>query len=153
MKAKNAAFAFAGLLFFSAQVHAQVSAKQTETINSLLASYAEMAKAEAKNKSRNPDSGRPFTAEAGREFYLKKRPKHLTDFSCASCHTDNPANTGKHVVTNKPISPLAPSANADRFTDAKKVQKNFAEHCFDLYEADCRAYEKGIFLTYLMSAK
>ena len=141
------------LLVFSVQARADISDKQGETLKRLLAIYADKAKEEAKNKSRNPDSARPFTVEAGRVFYLQKRMKHLTDFSCAACHTDNPANTGKHVVTNKPIKALAPSVNPERFVDVAKVQKSFAEHCFDLYESDCRAYEKGIYVTYVMSVK
>ncbi|MDP1526831.1 MAG: DUF1924 domain-containing protein [Rhodocyclaceae bacterium] len=153
MKAITALFALAGLLVLSTQVRADISPKQNEILEDLIAHYAGKAKEEAKNKARNPDSGRPFTSEAGREFYLKQRSQQLTDVSCSACHTDNPVNQGKHVLTNKPIKPLAPSVNPERFIDAKKVQNNFTEHCFDLYQADCRAYEKGIFLTYLRSAK
>lgn len=153
MKAILSLFAVAGLLVISAQAHAEITPKQNEILDSLIAHYAEKAKEEAKNKARNPDAGRPFTIEAGREFYLKRRSKQLTDFSCAACHTDNPVNEGKHVLTNKPIKPLAPSVNPERFVDARKVQNNFSEHCFDIYQADCRAYEKGIFLTYLKSVK
>ena len=42
--------------------------------------------------------------------------------SCASCHTDNPKQAGRTRV-GKPIEPLAPSANRERFTDAAKVEK------------------------------
>ena len=153
MKTIYPLIALAGLLFFSAQVRADLSEKQSETLKSLIATYAAKAKDEAKNKDRNPDSGRPFTVEAGQAFYLKKRNQQLTDVSCAACHTSNPTSTGKHILTNKPIKPLAPSANPARFVDAKKVQSNMTEHCFDLYGTDCRDYEKGIFLTYIMSVK
>ena len=39
------------------------------------------------------------------------------DWSCASCHTDDPRAGGRHVVTGKSITPLSPVADFRRFTD------------------------------------
>lgn len=141
----------------AAPAHGQgtVSAKQSDVMKQLLATYAQQARAEtrdAKGKAVKPWT-QPFSAEVGREFYLKRRTWELTDFTCSGCHTENPAKEGKHIETKKPIKPLAPTVNPERFTDAKKVEKNFTEHCIDLHERDCYAYEKGNFITYLMSVK
>ena len=43
-----------------------------------------------------------FSAVRGEKFFTVK---HGSDWSCASCHTDNPAVTGKHAKTDKPIDP------------------------------------------------
>lgn len=118
--------------------------KQTDVMKQLLGTYAKQA------KLAGPQA---FSAQTGREFYVQQRTIHAKDFSCAGCHTENPTREGKHLETKKSIKPLAPAANPERFTSVKKVEKNFAEHCFDLYDRDCRAEEKGHFVAYLMSAK
>lgn len=135
-------------------VQAEISAKQSQVMKELLATYAEKAKEEAKNKkSKAAQQQTTFSAEAGREFYLQRRTWQDSDFTCSGCHTNDPTKEGKHIETKKPIKPLAPSADPERFTDAKKVEKNFTEHCYDLHDRDCRAYEKANFITYLMSVK
>lgn len=71
--------------------------------------------------------------------------------ACASCHTSNPANEGKHIITNKPIRPLAPAVNEKRFVNLDKVEKNFSKHCHDIISRDCTAKEKANFISYLIS--
>lgn len=142
--------------FVTFQVHAQdnISAKQSETMKKLLVTYAEKAKLEIKEeKGRGTVSDQPFTAEAGRKFYLVRRTWQSGDFTCSGCHTDDPRKEGKHIQTKAPIKPLAPSANPERFTDVQKVEANFTAHCMDLHERDCRAHEKGNLIAYLMSVK
>lgn len=141
----------------SLPVSAEVTAKQTETMKQLLVSFAEKAKAEAKDPDARGGASKyankPFSAETGRELYLKRRTWQDNDVSCSGCHTDDPTKEGKHVSTKKVIKPLAPSANPERFTDIQKVERNFKQHCMDLYERDCLAYEKGNFVSYMMSVK
>jgi hypothetical protein len=140
--------------FIVLPVHAEITAKQTEVMKQLLVSYGEKAVEEAKNKkSKAAQNQTSFTVAAGREFYLQRRSWQENDFTCSGCHTEDPRKEGKHIETKKPIKPLAPSVNPERFTDVKKVEKNFTEHCYDLHDRDCRAYEKANFLTYLMSVK
>ena len=91
-----------------------------------------------------------FDAERGKLFFNNT---HGNDWSCASCHSSNPVNAGKHAKTDKVIEPLAPSANAERFTDPKKVDKWFKRNCGDVLDRECTALEKGDFLTYLLSIK
>jgi hypothetical protein len=89
-----------------------------------------------------------FSAARGETFY---KNKHGSDWSCSTCHTDNPAMQGKHAKTDKPIKPLAPSANAERFTDMKKIEKWFKRNCNDVLDRVCTPQEKGDFLTYLLT--
>ena len=89
-----------------------------------------------------------FSAERGQRFF---EATHANDWSCASCHSKEPAATGKHATTGKEIAPLAPGANPKRFTDPAKVEKWFGRNCNDVLKRPCTAQEKGDVLTYVMS--
>lgn len=102
-------------------------------------------------KTINP-SAKP-SAEAGRAFFTRKILVHGKEVSCSSCHTDNPANQGKHVKDGKPIKPLAPSVNPKRFSDLDKVETNFEKHCLEVIGKDCTAQEKADYITYLLTVK
>lgn len=91
-----------------------------------------------------------FSAGAGERFF---RQTHGNELSCASCHTENPAMAGKHAKTGKIIKALAPAANAERFTDAAKVEKWFKRNCNDVLGRVCTAQEKGDVLVYLLTIK
>lgn len=91
-----------------------------------------------------------FSAARGESFF---KAKHGGEWSCASCHTEDPVATGKHAKTGKVIQPLAPSANAERFTDPAKVAKWFKRNCNDVLERVCTPQEKGDVLAYLLSVK
>ena len=114
-----------------------------ETPQNFLDGFAQEAKAQ------NP-AFKGFSAKAGESFY---KNKHGGDWSCSSCHTDNPAAEGKHTVTGKVIQPLSPNANPARFTDAAKVNKWFKRNCNDVLKRECTPEEKGNLLTYLLSVK
>lgn len=94
-----------------------------------------------------------LSAAEGRAFFTKKVEVAGKDLSCSACHTDNPANLGKHNETGKEIQPMAPSVNPKRFSDVNKSAKKFTEHCTQLYGKDCSAKDKGNFITYLLSVK
>jgi hypothetical protein len=91
-----------------------------------------------------------FSATRGENFF---KSKHGSDWSCSTCHTDNPAATGKHATTSKAIQPLAPAANAERFTDQGKVAKWFKRNCKDVLDRACTPQEKGDVLAYLLTVK
>lgn len=90
-----------------------------------------------------------FSAARGQAFYSAK----TGDMACASCHGDSPKASGKHTKTGKDILPLAPSANAQRFADAAKVEKWFGRNCKDVLNRACTAQEKGDFIAYVLSVK
>lgn len=113
-----------------------------ETPNELLSSLQQEA-------STSP--GFQGLSSAQGEKFFKSR--HGNEWSCSSCHTDNPSTLGKHAKTGKSIDPLAPSANADRFTNPKKVDKWFKRNCNDVLGRVCTAQEKGDVLAYLLTFK
>lgn len=73
--------------------------------------------------------------------------------ACASCHTANPADPGKHVVTGKPIRPLSPVVNPKRFSSMADVEKKFTKHCNEVVGSDCTPQEKGNYIAYLLTEK
>ena len=136
---------------------AQVSENQATIMKQLITGYGNQAKATAaaaSKKSNKPIDVEDFSAENGRQIYLMSRNWEGEEQpACAACHTENPKSEGTHVQSKKPIKPLAPAVNPERFTNVEKVEKNFAKHCRDLYDRDCTPMEKGHFLTYLLSVK
>ena len=114
-----------------------------QTPASLASAYESVARAELPNFA-------GFSATRGKEFF---RSTHGNDWSCTSCHTDDPRASGRHVKTGKPIAPLAPSVNPDRFTSADRVEKWFRRNCGDVLGRACAVQEKGDVLAYLMSLK
>lgn len=91
-----------------------------------------------------------FSASRGEKFFKQKQGG---EWSCSSCHGGNPAASGKHAKTDKAIKPLAPAANAERFTDPKKVAKWFKRNCNDVLNRACTPQEKGDVLSYLLTVK
>lgn len=104
---------------------------------------------EAEARAARPAFG-GFSAARGEAFF---KSTHGGDWSCASCHTGDPLAAGKHAKTAKPIAPLAPRANAERFTDPAAVEKWFRRNCNDVLARACTAQEKGDVLQYLMSLR
>jgi len=97
------------------------------------------------------DSSYVLNAEAGREFFIKKHTVKGHQMACSDCHTDNPANQGKHSKTGKPIASLSPAVNPKRFSDLKKTEETFDEHCVEVLERNCTSKEKGNYIVYLLS--
>jgi len=89
-----------------------------------------------------------LSAVRGEQFF---KTTHGKDWSCATCHGARPVTDGKHTVTGKVISPLAPVANASRFTDPAKTEKWFKRNCNDVLGRECTAAEKGDVLEYLLT--
>lgn len=112
----------------------------------LLQGYAAQARQE------NP-SFKEFSAAQGERFY---RAEHAASgggkIGCTTCHTTDPKSSGK-TRANKVIEPMAPSVNAQRFTDPVKVEKWFGRNCKDVLGRACTAQEKGDFIAFVLSIK
>ncbi len=104
-------------------------------------------------KHDNPEYAGPTAADGKFFFNRKIKLGNGKEMACASCHTANPADNGKHVVTGKAIRPLSPAVNAKRFEDFEKVQEKFTQHCKDIIGSDCTAAEKASYITYLLTEK
>ncbi len=96
------------------------------------------------------EAGSTASAERGARFFTTKQGG---EWSCASCHTERPTQTGRHARTDKPIAPLAPAANAERFSDAAKVEKWFRRNCNDTLNRTCSALEKADVMAWLLAQK
>lgn len=116
-----------------------------ETPQQMLTTYAAEA---AKERA-----GFTPSADRGRQFYTEKRTATEKMPNCATCHTDEPTATGKHVITSKPIEPLAPVAGSARFTDTAKTEKWFRRNCNDVVGRECTPGEKADVITWLLSLK
>ena len=96
------------------------------------------------------EAGAAASIERGARFFTSKQGG---EWSCASCHTERPTQAGRHAKTDKAITPLAPAANAERFTDAAKVDKWFRRNCNDTLTRVCSAQEKADVMAWLLSLK
>lgn len=95
-------------------------------------------------------AGAPAQAARGQQLFTSK---HGQDWSCSSCHTDAPTVQGKHASTAKPIAPLAPAVNPERFADAAKTEKWFRRNCNDVLGRECSNAEKADVLAWLLTLK
>ncbi len=90
----------------------------------------------------------------GKMFFNRKiKMPNGKEMACASCHTTNPANVGKHALTGKSIEPLSPAVNKKRFNDLDKVEEKFTEHCNEIIGTDCTAAEKANYIIYLLTER
>lgn len=135
-----------GFLLLALSVTSLSVQADVDTAKAVAKKYAVFA------KTINPDF-KGFLPDMGRNFFKREFTLKGKQVSCASCHTDNPANPGKHIVTGKPIKPLSPVVEKSRFTDVEKVEKNFVVHCNDILGRDCTAQEKGNYIAYLLTVK
>ena len=113
-----------------------------ETPESLMRGYAEQA------RTKSASYAGPSPAAGRRLFHQQPR-----DWSCATCHTDQPAATGRHAITGKTIAPLSPVANPERFRDAAKAEKWFKRNCTDTLGRLCTSAEKADLISFLLSAQ
>ena len=95
-------------------------------------------------------AGAAPSAERGRALFTNT---HGREWSCSSCHGDVPNGAGRHAATGKAIAALAPAANAERFTDAPRVEKWFRRNCNDVLGRECSAGEKADVLAWLLTVK
>lgn len=127
-----------------------LAAPLTPALAETPASQLQQLSAEAKAANPGFSGFSGFSAARGQQFFTNR---HGNDWSCASCHTVNPMQSGKHDVTGKVIRPMAPAANPERFTDAAKSAKWFRRNCKDVVGRECTALEKGDILAWLISLK
>ncbi len=125
--------------------------RRTFTIAALL--FATIAQAETPRDFLTrfeKEAGAAASAERGARFFTSKQGG---EWSCSSCHTERPTQAGRHAKSDKPITPLAPAANAERFTDAAKVDKWFRRNCNDTLNRICSAQEKADVMAWLLAQK
>jgi len=112
----------------------------TEAVDKLLVEYRSAGASE-------------FSVEAGKTLWLQefKDAKSGKVRQCATCHTDNLRNKGKHARTGKSIEPLATSVNPKSLIDIKKVRKWLTRNCKWTIGRECTPQEKGNVLTFIQA--
>ncbi len=70
--------------------------------------------------------------------------------SCTTCHGTDLTKAGQ-TRAGKAIDPMAPSVQADRYTDPAKVEKWFVRNCNSVLGRECSAKEKADILAWLAS--
>ena len=108
---------------------------------------ADMARGYAEEAKQAAPQFSGFSAARGKAFF---ESRHGGEWSCASCHTANPVDPGRHAKTGKTIAPLAPAGDAERFTSLGKAEKWFRRNCNDVLDRACTVQEKGDILAYLI---
>ena len=111
---------------------------QSNTPADLLARYAAQA-------------GVPASAERGQAMFNGKFGRDFDN--CAACHGAMPTKSGKDLVSEKPIKPLAPTFQPGRFTDRTKVEYQFNLNCKEVIGRVCSAGEKADLMAWLISLK
>lgn len=124
---------------------AGTAAAQAETPRQILDGY--VAQATAQQANFTPSISRGYA------FYRQRFGHNETLPSCQACHTDNPAQPGRHAVTGKGIRPLAPVANGERLSDPARVEKWFGRNCREVVGRACTPAEKADFVQFLMEVR
>lgn len=89
-----------------------------------------------------------FSPERGKAFFEATHTGGKPDTpSCTTCHGKDPHQSGQ-TRAGKVIDPMAVSANPERFTDLKTVEKWFTRNCDTVLGRSCTATEKGDFIAY-----
>lgn len=137
------------LFVTSVLMTSQTCLADIDTAKELVNRYATIAKMQ--------DPSYPgVSASEGKAFFnrqviqFKGAKQSNKKIACASCHTANPKDIGKHIVTGKKILPLSPLANTKRFSDIEKVEKQFDKHCHEVVGSDCTAQEKANYIAFLI---
>ena len=92
-----------------------------------------------------------FEAQAGKTLWTRSFgvSSEGKERRCATCHTEDLRQTGKHIKTGKSIEPLAPSVNTKRLTEIAEIEKWFKRNCEWTLGRECSPQEKGDFLSYI----
>ncbi len=97
------------------------------------------------------EAGAAASPENGQALFMASQSGGKPDTpSCTTCHSVDPAKGGQ-ARTGKPIAPLSPTANPERFTDTKFVEKWFGRNCNSVLGRDCSAQEKADIVAWLTS--
>ncbi len=106
--------------------------------------------AQYQSEATKSSAGFAASAQRGAAFFQRSFGINAKMPACTSCHTENPKQPGRHAVTGKPIKPLSPVANPERFTEPAKVEKWFKRNCTEVVGRECTAAEKADFIAFLM---
>lgn len=131
----------ASKIFVAMLLAGSIGVACAETPTSLVSSYTAEAAATA--------PGFTPSAQRGQAFFNKQWGVSQKMPDCTACHGKNLKMDGKHAITGKRIEPLSPTANAERFTSSKKVEKWFRRNCTEVVGRECTPAEKADFIQFV----
>ena len=99
------------------------------------------------DEARAAQAGFNADPDRGARFF---RTTQGEDWSCSSCHTEDPRQAGEHITTGKAIEALSPLSTPSRFTDVAKTDKWFRRNCGDVVGRECTAAEKADVIAFLL---
>ncbi|ABK42842.1 hypothetical protein Mmc1_0315 [Magnetococcus marinus MC-1] len=70
---------------------------------------------------------------------------------CATCHGTNLTQPGQHILTGKPLAPMAASVSPDRYQDMEKVTLWLNRNCQWTFGQLCTPQQQAQLLAYLKS--
>lgn len=92
-----------------------------------------------------------FSADRGKTLHMQNVTGGKPDTpSCTTCHSKDTRAVGR-TLAGKAIDPVAVSAAPTRYTDPAKVEKWFKRNCTEVLGRECKAREKGDWLTFMLS--
>jgi mono/diheme cytochrome c family protein len=86
----------------------------------------------------------------GKSFVMRAWGASKSLPNCAACHTESPANGGRHAITGKSIAALSPAVSPKRFANPAKVEKWFKRNCNEVLGRACTAAEKADFIAFVI---
>ncbi len=91
-----------------------------------------------------------FSAERGATLWQRERiDSSGRARSCATCHSSDLRQGGRHINTGKAIEPMAPSVNPKRLTSVAEVEKWLKRNCNWTFDRECSPQEKGDLLSFI----
>lgn len=90
-----------------------------------------------------------FSVQRGEAMFKARHSANPNVPACTTCHTEDPAQPGRHYKTGRAIEPVAVSRTPTRFTDPEKVEERFARDCKNVLGRPCTAAEKGDYIAFM----
>ena len=115
-------------------------------LNAEMTKFVQGLESQAKKEE---SSFKGFDPERGKKIFFEERANDKAGkISCSTCHTPDLKKAGKTLV-GKVIEPLAPSANRNRLTSVKDVEKWLQRNFKQVYGREGTAKEKGDVLMFI----
>jgi len=89
----------------------------------------------------------PFSAVRGAELWQRDGVDGKR--RCSACHGSDLRRAGHHQRTGKLIAAMSPAIEAQRLSDAKKVEKWLRRNCKWTWGRTCTTQEKGDLLSFI----
>ena len=123
-------------LLLAASIH--TASANTPAVNSLMQNYI----------ANGATLGDPRKGEQlWNKTFAGKAP--YTERRCASCHSNNLKDNGKHIRTHKNIAAMAPSVNSKSLSKVKNIKKWLKRNCKWTLGQECSVQQKADLISFI----